>query len=80
MTGNESGDDAERDMSQPQNFFLILTVAFQGGEVMVWAGISVTVKTGLVFIEVILNAQRCINEVLVPHILSFLRQPSQHST
>ena len=52
----------------------ILTVAFQGGEVMVWAGISVTVKTGLVFIEGILNAQRCINEVLVLHVLPFLRQ------
>ena len=30
---------------------VILTVAFQGGGVMVWAGISVTAKTDLVFIE-----------------------------
>ena len=37
---------------------VIPTVAFQGGGVMVWAGISATAKTDLVFIEGILNAQR----------------------
>lgn len=53
---------------------VIPTVAFQGGGVMVWAGISATAKTDLVFIEGNLNGQRYINEVLTPHVLPFLRQ------
>ncbi|MEW8545001.1 MAG: transposase [Candidatus Thiodiazotropha sp.] len=53
---------------------VIPTVAFQGGGVMVWAGISATAKTDLVFIDGNLNGQRYINEVLTPHVLPFLRQ------
>ena len=41
---------------------------------MVWAGISATAKTDLVFIDGNLNGQRYINEVLTPHVLPFLRQ------
>ena len=39
-----------------------------------WAGISATAKTDLVFIEGNLNAQRYINKVLTTHVLPFLRQ------
>ena len=49
------------------------TVTFQGGGVMVWAGISTTTKTDLVFIEGNLNASY-INEVFTPHMLPFLRK------
>ena len=41
---------------------------------MVWAGISATAKTDLVFIDGNLNGQRYINEVLTHHVLPFLRQ------
>ena len=39
-----------------------------------WAGISATAKTDLVFIEGILNEHRYINVVLTPYVLPFLRQ------
>ena len=41
---------------------------------MVWAGISATAKTDLVFIDGNLNGQRYIDEVLTPHLLPFLCQ------
>ena len=41
---------------------------------MVWACISVTAKTNLVFIAGNLNGQRYIDEVLMPHVLPFLCQ------
>ena len=41
---------------------------------MVWAGISATAKTDLVFIDGNLNGQQYIDEVLTPHVLPFLRQ------
>ena len=53
---------------------VIPTVAFQGGGVTVWAGISATAKTDLVFIDGNLNGQRYINEVLTHHVLPFLCQ------
>ena len=53
---------------------MIPRVAYQGGGVMVWAGISATAKTDLVFIDGNFNGQRYIDEVLTPHVLSFLRQ------
>ena len=53
---------------------VIPRVAYQGGSVMVWAGISATAKTDLVFIDGNLNSQRHIAEVLTPHVLSFLCQ------
>ena len=49
-------------------------IAYQGGGVMVWAGISATAKTDLVFIDGNLNGQRYIDEVLTHHVLPFLRQ------
>ena len=53
---------------------VIPTVAFQGGGVMVWAGISTTAITDLIFIDGNLNGQRYINDVLTPLVLPFLRQ------
>ena len=53
---------------------VIHRVAYQGGGVMVWAGISATAKTDLIFIDGNLNGQRYIDEVLTPHVLPFLRQ------
>ena len=41
---------------------------------MLWAGISATAKTDLVFIDGSLNGQRYIGEVLTPQVLPFLRQ------
>ena len=49
-------------------------VAYQRGGVMLWAGISATAKTDLVFIDGNLNGQRYIDGVLTPHVLPFLRQ------
>ena len=49
-------------------------VALQGGDVIVWAGVSANARTDLVFIDGNLNGQRYFNEVLTPHVLSFLRQ------
>ena len=42
---------------------MIPKVAYQGGGVMVWAVISATAKTDLVFIDGNLNGQRYIDEV-----------------
>ena len=53
---------------------VIPRVAYQGGGVMVWAGISSTAKTDLVSIDGNLNGQRYIDKVLTPHVLPFLRQ------
>ena len=53
---------------------VIPRVAYQGSRGMVWAGISATAKTDLVFIDGNLNGQRYIDEVLTPHVLPFLRQ------
>ena len=41
---------------------------------MVWAGISATAKTNLVFIDGNLYGQQYIDEVLTPRVLPFLRQ------
>ena len=41
---------------------------------MVWAGISATAMTDLVFIDGNLIGQRHIDEVLTPHVLPFLHQ------
>ena len=49
-------------------------VAFQGGGVMVWAGVSANARTDLDFIDGNLNGQRYTNKVLTPHVLPFLRR------
>lgn len=48
--------------------------AYNGGSIMVWAGVTADRRTGLVVIPGILNGQRYIDEVLRPHVLPFLRQ------
>ena len=48
--------------------------AYNGGSVMVWAGVTADGRTDLVVIPGILNGQRYIDEVLHPHVLPFLRQ------
>ena len=48
--------------------------------VTVWAGISATAKTDLVFIEGNLNAHRYISEVLMPHMLPSLSQMPVNNT
>ena len=48
------------------------TKAFDGGSVMVWAGISIGGRTDLVFIDGNLDSRRYIDEVLRPHVLSYL--------
>ena len=53
---------------------VIPRVAYQGGGIMVWAGISASAKTDIVFIDGNLNGQRYIDEVLTPHVLPFLCQ------
>ena len=49
-------------------------VAFEGGGVMVWVGVSANARTDLVFVDGNLNGQRYINEVLTPRVLLFPRQ------
>ena len=53
---------------------MIPRVAYQGGDIMVWAGISATAKKDLVFIHGNLNGQRYFDEALPFHVLPFLRQ------
>ena len=53
---------------------VIPKVAYQGGGVMVWAGITATAKTDLVFLDRNVNGQRYIDDVLTPHVLPFLHQ------
>ena len=48
--------------------------AYNGGSVMVWAGVTADGRTDLLVIPGILNGQRYIDEVLRPHVLPFLRQ------
>ena len=56
----------------------IVVSLFQGRGVMIWAEISATAKTDLVFIDENLNGQRYINEVQTPHVLPFLRKMPVH--
>ena len=45
---------------------------FGGGSVMMWGGIAANRRTDLVAINGNLNAQRYRNEILTPHVLSFI--------
>lgn len=48
--------------------------AFNGGSVMVWAGISINTETPLLILRRTLTAKRSINEVLQPYVLPMRRQ------
>ena len=50
---------------------------YGGGPVMVWAGVTVTLKTQLCIIDGNLNAQRYVNEILQPVVVPFLGQMQQ---
>ena len=47
--------------------------AYNGGRVMVWAGVTVDRRTDLVGAPEILTGQRYIDEILRPYVVSFLR-------
>ena len=46
--------------------------AYNGGSVMVWAGVTVDRRTDLVVVPGILTGQRYIDEILRPHVVPFL--------
>ena len=46
--------------------------AFNGGSVMVWAGVTADMRTDLVVVTGILTGQRYIDEILRPHVVPFL--------
>ena len=47
--------------------------AYNGGSVMVWAGMTADRRTDLVVVPGILTGQRYIDEILRPHVVPFLR-------
>ena len=47
--------------------------AYNGGSVMVWAGVTADRRTDLVVVPGILTGQRYIDEILRPHVVPFLR-------
>ena len=47
--------------------------AYNGGSVMVWAGVTADRRTDLVVVPGILTGQRYIDEILCPHVVPFLR-------
>ena len=47
--------------------------AYNGGSVIVWAGVTADRRTDLVVIRGTLNSQRYIDEVLLPHVLGGAR-------
>ena len=47
--------------------------AYNGGSVMVWAGVTADTRTDLVVVPGILTGQRYIDEILHPHVVPFLR-------
>ena len=55
------------------------TTAYNGGSVMVWAGISTNGKTDLVVVPGTLNGRRYIDEILRPHVIPYLRQMGPNS-
>ena len=50
------------------------TTAYNGGSVMVWAGISANGRTALVIVPGNLNGRRYIDEILEPHVLPYIQQ------
>ncbi len=53
---------------------VVPTTAYNGGSVMVWAGISFNGRTDIVVVPGNLNARRYINEIVRPHVLPYLRR------
>ena len=53
---------------------LLQTVAYGGGSLMVWGGISLNNKTDLIFIRGNLTAERYVEEVVQNHILPFAHE------
>ena len=47
--------------------------AYNGGSVMVWAGVTADRRTDLVVVPGILTGQRYVDEILRPHVVPFLR-------
>ena len=55
------------------------TTAYNGGSVMIWAGISLKGRTALVVVPGNLNGRRDIDEILRPHVVPYLRQKGQNA-
>lgn len=51
---------------------------FNGGSVMVWAGVSYNTMTPLVIVRGTLTAERYVNEILEPHVLPMRRQMGEN--
>ena len=47
--------------------------AYNGGSVMVWAGVTSDRRTDLIVVPGILTGQRYIDEIFRPHVVPFLR-------
>ena len=46
---------------------------------MIWAGINLNGRTAIVVVPGNLNGRRCIDEILRPHIVPYLRQMGQNA-
>ena len=55
------------------------TTEYNGGSVMIWAGISLNGRTALVAVPGNLNGRRYIDEILRPHVVPYLRQMGQNA-
>ena len=55
------------------------TTAYNGGSVMVWAGINTNGKADLVVVPGTLNGRRVIDEILRPHVIHYLQQMGPNS-
>ena len=55
------------------------TTAYNGGSVMIWAGISLNGKTAPVAVPGNLNGRRNIDEILRPHVVPYLCQMGQNA-
>ena len=55
------------------------TTEYNGGSVMIWAGISLNGRTALVVVPGNLNGQRYIDKIRRPHVVPYLRQMGQNA-
>ena len=75
MNGNDGRGRVYRERGERHNENCVLEVdRFRSISVMVWAGISLHLKTQMVVINGILNAARCQNEILRPGVFPLMRQ------